>query len=125
MKVIALRNFLNNCGLECPAPVHPREVTKGTVFEIGPETVKTFEDFKKSKDKNLRATAELAALLIHARCIWPADEATVKRVNEEVELEKKREANHARANRELGGQQIAAELLAVFNNAARFNAKPA
>ena len=116
MKVISLRNHLRNYELDkIPTTVHPKQVDKGVVFEFGLETQTKIDHFKGEQK-------QLLCLLIHARALAPADAEVVKRVTEEVELEKKREANHAKAAKELGNQQTAVEVLAALTNAVRFNA---
>jgi hypothetical protein len=90
MKLIALKNFTNNCELEIPAAKHPRFVHKGARFSIGGDA--PVDKISSKADKAL--IGQLAA----ASCAGDAgDPKTVKRVEDEIAEDKAREESDAKA----------------------------
>lgn len=83
MKLIALRNFSNNCGIEIEKPEnHPKEVHKGAVFTINGDV-----PFEKLNATDKRLVMELQ----HANCVGDGNNKDViEAVRKELESEGKR-----------------------------------
>lgn len=102
MKLIALRDFSNVKSLKgyikIPASekVHDNHVHKGFTFEIG-----TKDSPKEMQESGELNEAIAAAHLIYAGCAGDAtDEKIVKRVKDEITVDKKREATAAKLDEE-------------------------
>jgi len=100
MKLIATRDFVRVAALADlqieGTIVHERLIHKGAVFQIGAEGEKTIDALSSKTDR------VLASQLMYAHCIGDAnDPAVVKRVNDEIEKDRKREINIEKANRAL------------------------
>lgn len=112
MKLIALRDFAKVGDLEAveiDGLTHPRHIHKGAVFEIG--NAKNLLEMNKTE----KANAALVAQLFVSRCIGDAtDEKVVKAVKEEIELDKKREANAAKLNEAAQTSHLGEALLTML-----------
>lgn len=107
MKVIALKHFANNIGLELKDAIHPRHVEKGTLLEIGGD--------KPTKEEKI-----LLAQLQCAGCIGDANDASlVKRVNAEIAAEARREQNVSRINSAAAAQALSNQLGQALSAVAR------
>lgn len=121
MKLIALRDFANNIGLDPESHDlnHDGQVDKGTVFEIG----QGVNDLK-TLAKRDKASAMLVAQLTAAGCVGDATDAkVVKAVQDEIALDKKREETAKRLNAAADGSALVAQLTALLAKAAGEPAK--
>jgi len=113
MKLIALKDFANNFGLEVEDPLHERHVHAGAIFDIGQG--KTLEELRK---KEVPA-AMLVAQLTVAGCVGDAtDEKVVKAVKESVAQDRKREETAKKLQQAADGSALVAQLTALLQKAA-------
>lgn len=120
MKLIATRDFYNNCGIAgvrfdedagkhvggVEGAPHPLHVHKGAKFDIG-----TTSEFKNLTGPEKKLVAEL----VHANCIGDAtDKKVCARVAAEIAAEKKREEAQLKAAKEAAGGSAVVALTELF-----------
>src|SRR4051812_30609924 len=112
MKLIALKDFANNFGLEIEDALHDRHVHKGHVFEIG--RANNLKDLRKED----AGAAFLVAQLSVAGCVGDAtDTKVVTAVKEEIALDKKREENAKKLQAATDGSALVSQLTAFLQKA--------
>ena len=115
MKFIALKDFSNNFNLEVQNAIHPRHIHKGYQFEIG-----TGEDLKKLQPEEKLLVAQLTV----SGCVGLAsDKKLVARVHDEIEQDRKREANARNINMQAAAGAAAYQLQVALEAVAKYGSE--